>query len=435
MDVTRDGGRFRDRHEAGRLLAERLRAYADRDDVIVLGLPRGGVPVAQEVARALGAPLDVFVVRKLGFPGQPELAMGAIASGGIRVLNEELLREVRLAPETIDGVARVEAAELERRDAAYRGGRPAPELEGRTVVLVDDGLATGSTMRAAIAAVRSRSPRRVVVAVPTAPPRALDELTRLADEVVWVIAPAPFHAVGLWYDDFREVSDDDVRRAVSVPAERVVAVGDAGGERLEAGVVVPEDARGLVLFAHGSGSSRLSPRNRYVAGVLVDGGLATVLVDLLTRSEDARDRETGELRFDVGLLADRVVASIEWARRDPMLRDLPLGLFGASTGAGAALVAAARAGDAVRAVVSRGGRPDLAGSALGEVEAPTLLVVGSRDEAVLDLNRRAVAALRRAAEVKLEVVPEATHLFTERGALERVAELARDWFRRHLAGA
>src|SRR2546429_63803 len=190
-------GRFRDRAEAGRLLGERLGPLAGRGDVVVLALPRGGVPVAREVARALGAPLDVFLVRKLGLPGQPELAMGAIASGGTRVLNEELVRELRLDDALIERVAEREEAELVRREQAYRGERPPPDLRDRTVVLVDDGLATGATMRAAVAAVRSREPERVVVAVPTAPPHALNELRPEVGELVWLIAPDPFYAVGL----------------------------------------------------------------------------------------------------------------------------------------------------------------------------------------------------------------------------------------------
>ncbi len=171
-----DVGRFRDRAEGGRLLGERLTALASRDDVVVLALPRGGVPVAREVARALGAPLDVFLVRKLGHPAQPELAMGAIASGGTRVLNEQLVRELRLGDDVIDRATERELAELERRERAYRGDRPLPELTGKTVVLVDDGLATGATMRAAVAAVRARGPERVVVAVPAAPLHSLAEL-------------------------------------------------------------------------------------------------------------------------------------------------------------------------------------------------------------------------------------------------------------------
>jgi putative phosphoribosyl transferase len=420
-------GRFRDRAEAGRLLGERLEALAGRGDVVVLALPRGGVPVAREVARALGAPLDVFLVRKLGLPGQPELAMGAIASGGTRVLNEELVRELRLDDALIERVAAREEAELLRREQAYRGERPPPDLRGRTVVLVDDGLATGATMRAAVSAVRSREPQRVVVAVPTAPPHALHELRSEVDELVWLIAPDPFYAVGLWYEDFREISDDEVQRLLQLPSEEQVDADGAQGN-----LVVPEGACGLVLFAHGSGSSRFSPRNRRVAGVLEDARFATLLVDLLTPGEEQVDLRTRELRFDIELLAERLLAAAAWAARDVRTRELPLGLFGASTGAGAALVAAAREPGAVRAVVSRGGRPDLAGLALAEVRAPTLLVVGERDEVVLDLNRRAAEAMTRAAAVELEVVRGATHLFEEPGALERVAELARAWFLRFL---
>jgi putative phosphoribosyl transferase len=422
----RSGGRFRDRADAGRLLAERLSAYAGRADVVVLGLPRGGVPVAREVARALGAPLDVFLVRKLGHPRQPELAMGAIASGGTRVLNEQLVRELGLGDYVVEQVTERERVELERRERAYRGDRPAPDLRDRVVVLVDDGLATGATMRAAAEAVRSRGPRRLVVAVPTAPPHALEMLSVEADEVVALIAPEPFHAVGLWYDDFGELSDDDVRRELSLPLEEQVDAGGAAGS-----LVVPDGAHGLVLFVHGSGSGRFSPRNRYVAGVLADGGLATLLVDLLTREEERRDLRTRELRFDVELLAARVLDAAAWAAQDARTSNLPLGLFGASTGAAAALVAAAREPERVRAVVSRGGRPDLAGPALAEVRAPTLLVVGERDDLVLDLNRRAREAMT-AAPVELEIVRGATHLFEERGALERAAELARNWFERHL---
>jgi len=424
--------RFRDRAEAGRLLAERLGGLGG-GDVVVLGLPRGGVPVAREVARALGAPLDVFLVRKLGLPGQPELAMGAIASGGTRVLNEELVDELRLPPEVVDAVAERERAELERRERAYRGDRPPLPLAGRTVLLVDDGLATGSSMRAAIAAVRARRPRRVVVAVPVAPRHTLDELRPLVDELVCLAAPEPFHAVGLWYADFAEVSDEEVRRALRTAAVRAVRLAVDGGA-VDGDLALPPGARGLVLFAHGSGSSRLSPRNRLVAGVLEQAGLATFLLDLLTREEEELDRRGGELRFDVELLAGRLAAAADWLAADAGTAPLPLGLFGASTGAAAALIVAARRPELVRAVVSRGGRPDLAGPALADVRAPTLLVVGGRDELVLDLNRRARAAMTRAARVQLEIVPGATHLFEERGALERVAELARGWFLRHLGG-
>lgn len=210
--------RFRNRLDAGWELAERLRPYRRRGDVVVLGLPRGGVPVAGEVARELGAPLDVLVVRKLGLPGQEELAMGALAGGGTRVLNEELVAQLGIHEEIIDRVAAREGVELERRERLYRGDRPQPDLAGKVVILVDDGLATGSTMHAAVRAVRTRGPAKVVVAVPTAPPQTCAWLEQVADEVVCLDRPSPFYAVGLSYEDFSEVTDADVRGLLSGPA-------------------------------------------------------------------------------------------------------------------------------------------------------------------------------------------------------------------------
>jgi putative phosphoribosyl transferase len=203
--------RFSDRRQAGRVLATKLAAYAGRSDVIVLGLPRGGVPVAAEVAEALGAPLDVFVVRKLGVPYQPELAMGAIASGGVRVLNDEVIAAAQITVPMLEAATRIQQRELERREQAYRNGRPAVPLKEKIVILVDDGLATGSTMRAAIEAVKRSEPSRVVVAVPVGAPETCHELARMADEVICVEMPVPFSAVGLWYDDFSQTTDDDVR--------------------------------------------------------------------------------------------------------------------------------------------------------------------------------------------------------------------------------
>jgi putative phosphoribosyl transferase len=202
---------FRNRTDAGRSLARKLKKYADRPDVIVLGLPRGGIPVAFEVARALHAPLDVFIVRKLGVPDQPELAMGAIASGGIRVLNNDVVQKLRDADEVIEAVTSEEMEELERREHAYRGKRPAPNLEGKTVILVDDGLATGSTMRAAVAAIRQKAPARIVVAAPVGAERTCLEFEGEADEVICAQMPAPFFGVGQWYEDFSQTTDEEVR--------------------------------------------------------------------------------------------------------------------------------------------------------------------------------------------------------------------------------
>jgi len=203
--------RFRDRREAGRVLAQELAAYARRPDVVVLALPRGGVPVAYEVARALGAPLDVFLVRKLGVPGHEELAMGAVATGGVRVLNDQVVRALGIPPDVIDMVAAWQQQELARRERLYRGDRPPPDVKGRTVVLVDDGLATGATMRAALAALRQQQPARRVVAVPTAAAQTCDALRTEADDVVCATTPEPFDAVGFWYEDFSQTTDDEVR--------------------------------------------------------------------------------------------------------------------------------------------------------------------------------------------------------------------------------
>jgi predicted phosphoribosyltransferase len=193
------------------VLAGMLGKYANRPDVVVLALPRGGVPVAYEVARQLGAPLDIFLVRKLGVPGYEELAMGAIASGGVRVLNDQLMEMLRIPDDIIDEVAAWEQRELMRRERLYRGDRPPPDVRGRTVILVDDGLATGSTMQAAIKALRQQQPARIVVAVPTSSPDVCEQLRSQADEVVCAITPEPFHAVGLWYEDFAQTTDEEVR--------------------------------------------------------------------------------------------------------------------------------------------------------------------------------------------------------------------------------
>ncbi|MEX2284263.1 MAG: phosphoribosyltransferase [Gemmatimonadota bacterium] len=202
--------RFHDRHEAGRRLADKLSKYANRPDVLVLALPRGGVPVAYEVAHALNLPLDVFVVRKIGLPWHEELAMGAIASGGVLLLNQELIDAYGITPGEVQQVTVRERRELERREQKYRGARPFPDLSDKTVLLIDDGLATGSTMRVAVEALRKEGAQRVVVAVPLASPVVCDAFRDIADDIVCAITPEPFHAVGLWYEDFSQTSDQEV---------------------------------------------------------------------------------------------------------------------------------------------------------------------------------------------------------------------------------
>jgi putative phosphoribosyl transferase len=431
------GAVFLDRRDAGRQLSERLGGLAGQD-VVVLGLPRGGVPVAYEVALALDAPLDVIVVRKLGVPFQPELAMGAIGEDGVRVLDPRIIRAGGIGADELREVETREQSSLLARVTQLRRGRPRIDLTARVAVIVDDGLATGSTARAACTVARRLGAARVVLAVPVAPSDAVGRIPE-ADEVICVSTPEHFVAVGSHYRDFSPTTDEEVivlldaasrrlaqtRVPAPLDADEDVRI-PAGDVVLEGHLHVPVPATALVLFAHGSGSSRFSPRNGFVASVLYEAGIGTLLLDLLTPVEE-RDRNRV---FDIPLLASRLVAATRWARQRPDTAECRIGYFGASTGAGAALYAAAELGDDVAAVVSRGGRPDLAGDRLGRVRAPTLLLVGGADHVVLGLNRRARASLRCTSE--LQVVAGATHLFEEPGTLAEAALSARDWFERYL---
>ena len=453
---------FIDRNEAGRLLGERL-AEVPLVDPVVLALPRGGVPVGYQVALAIDAPLDVIVVRKLGVPFQPELAMGAIGEDSVRVLDDDVVAAGGISAEEIRTIEARERTELERRSRRYRSGNTRIALPGRTAVIVDDGMATGSTARAACLVARAHGAAQVVMAVPVASRQAVTQLRRVADEVIALEMPEPFFAVGQWYLRFDQTSDEDVVALLGKMARRrspvyayapptvaasplqspadppdndddppdPVVVGkdvevEVGTVRLSGSLAVPEGAHGLVLFAHGSGSGRHSPRNRYVADVLNHAGLATLLFDLLTPEEERQRANV----FDVPLLGARLQGATEWVVTRPEAGALPIGYFGASTGSAAALWAAACGGIPIGAVVSRGGRPDLAGANLAAVTAPTLLIVGGRDEQVLELNRLAQSVLT--CENRLVVVPGATHLFTEPGTLQEVADLAERWFTEHL---
>lgn len=453
---------FTDRADAGHRLAESL-GHLQREEPVVLGLPRGGVPVAFEVARALGAPLDVIVVRKLGVPYQRELGFGAIGEGGVRVISDDIVRRGRLDQADLASVEHAEAAELTRQAERFRAGRRRLDLAGRTAIVVDDGIATGATAAAACEVVRAQGAARVVLAVPVAPPDAAERLRGSTDEFVCLSTPFAFSAVGEWYQDFSQTPDDEVVSLLAQASQAPAAAGpepaaeapdgttgarttaetdvaeetdaaketdvaeevaiDAAGVRLTGDLAVPAGALAVVMFAHGSGSSRHSPRNRLVAAALNEAGLGTLLFDLLTPAEEAHRSNV----FDTETLAERLADATGWLRGRFAG---PIGYFGASTGAAAALRAAATPDADIGAVVSRGGRPDLAGPLLPAVRAPTLLIVGSNDPVVIDLNREAEAALR--AETRLEIVPGATHLFEERGALQQVADLARDWFVSHL---
>lgn len=435
---------FKNRVEAGRRLAGAL-THLQGSDAVVLGLQRGGVPVAFEVAQALNAALDVIVVRKLGLPFQPELAMGAVGEAGVMVLNPDVLRAAHVDADELAAVEQAARADVDRCVHTLRSARPRISLTGRIAIVVDDGVATGATVRAACQVARAKGAARVVVAVPVAPAHKTATLGLAADEVVCLETPARLSSVGAWYDEFPQITDHGVvallRRAAGESVAAAAAddpPGSAGDEvaveagpvRLHGRLIVPSSPVGMVVFAHGSGNSRHTPRNRYVADRLHQVGAGALLFDLLTPEEEVDWRNV----FNIALLAGRLVHVIGWLRRDPALGDLPIGLFAASTGAAAALWAATEPNaGAIAAIVSRGGRPDLAIPCLSHVSAPTLLIVGGRDDLVLNLNRAAQTHLR--CPNRLTVIPGATHLFEEPGTLQTVTDLTRDWFAEHLSTA
>lgn len=432
------------RDDAGQQLAEKLCEYADRDDVIVLGIPRGGVPVAFQISSRLHAPLDIFLSRKLGVPGHEELAFGALAAGDGRYLDESVIQAAGISASAIEQVTNRVKKVLNERATMYRGDRPAPNVANRIVILVDDGVATGASAYAAIHALRQMKPATIVLAVPVMPASTQAWLQKQVDKLVCLYAPESFYAVGQFYMDFGQVDDQEVitllhksltpvnsdpPRFREIETQEVVI--DLNTVRLSGVLSVPKDATGLVLFVHGSGSGRHSPRNQFVAQILQSHGLATLLFDLLTADEERVDQHTSQYRFDINLLAGRLIETTRWIQKMAGVRDLPIGYFGASTGAAAALIAAAELPHQIVAVVSRGGRPDLAGDYLIHVEAAVLLIVGGEDQTVLQLNQGALQRLH-CTDKRLDVIPRATHLFEEEGTLEMVARHAADWFDRTL---
>ena len=432
--------RFDDRDDAGRRLADTLRHLAG-EDVVVLGMPRGGVPVAAVVARALGAPLDVVVTRRLGVPFQPGVAMGAIGEDGALVLDEDVVRAVGAGESELAEVARREQAALERGLARYRAVRAAEPLAGRTVVIVDDGAVGGSSGRVACRIARARAARRVVFATAACAETALPDLRAAADEVVVLTTLRHFHAVGECYATFPPIDDDEVvatlrqggpvRPTRPLDGEPTADVEMGRGLHLPGHLVVPVGATGVVVCAHASGSSRFDPRHRETARALREAGLATLVVDLLTpREEIAREHV-----FDIGMLATRLGTVVADIRQRAVCRDLPVGLLAEGTAAAAALVTAARRDD-VTVVVSCNGRPDLAARWLPRVAVPVLLIVGNRESALVELNRRARSAL--GGESRLRVVMGSGRADGEpvpRGAPTRASELAREWFGRYLPAA
>jgi putative phosphoribosyl transferase len=463
---------FCDRIHAGQALARELRRFEWSSDVTVLGLACGGVSVAREVADALGAPLGVMVSRKIGVPGIEDVALGAVAEGSDRVVADSVAWYIGVPPHLVDRLAARERVEVERRARMYRAGQPMPAVKGRTVILVDDGVATGSTLRAAAFAIRNSRPRRIVAAVPIASRIGAAEVRADVDELFTVITPDRFDTIASWYEDYHRVSDDEVlsqlrrRRAaiMSGRGARSDVLPDVGG-RLSSAVLrddgrrdptersiaisgfsaplmadfgaaqhVPEyddtpryaRARGLVILANGGGSSRHGYRTRYMAGRFRLGGYATLRVDLLTREEQAEDGMS--IPFDIARIAGRLTSVCEWALREGLDGAHRTILVGAGTGAAAALATAARRPSRIFAVIARSGRVEMAGSLIRHVTAPVLLIVGASDRDTLQRNGEALRALPRGAV--LIRVPRASQMFAEPGALGAVAEQSLRWLDR-----
>ncbi len=437
---------FRDRHAAGEVVAQCLASYRETPNVTVLGMARGGVVVAAPVAVALGAALEVMVARKLGVPGIEEVAFGAIAEGLRGAALDAVHGFIGIPRGVMATVIRKERRELARRVHRYRGSFPLPDLAGRTVIIVDDGLSTGATLKAAGLALRANRPARLVAAVPVATQSGVVELRRVFDDVVAVATPEPFETVSAWYEDFAPVDDAAVLALLGEPVAGADAVGETADERpvsipvaagLEPAVLAGdlgmpspdfEVPRGLVIFAHGGGSSRRSYRNRYLAGRLRLAGWATLRVDLLLEPEQRTDAAEGAVRFDIALITRRLHQATEWAIRQSVPGAERIVLFGASTGAAAAAGVAVALPASVAGLIGRGGRIDLAEVDPVRVRTPALLIVGERDLDTLERTRD--IAGRLAGSVSLKVVPGAGHTFEEPGTLGAVGELVVNWLTR-----
>ncbi len=415
---------FKNREQAAHLLAHALKPYQDQNP-LVLAIPRGAAPMARIIADFLHGEMDVVLVHKIGAPFQEEFAIGSVDESGKVYLSPYA---ASVSKEYIEEEKQRQLRVIRARRVQYTKVHTPPAIEDRIVIVVDDGIATGATMMAALQSLRARRPKQLIAAVAVAPPDTIEKLKSFADKVICLEIPENFYAVGQFFTEFPQVTDEEVIQLLQQQGGDPLVQIPVGSVLLDGNLTIPSGAKGIVIFSHGSGSSRLSPRNQYVAKVLQEAKIGTLLFDLLTPNEDLNY----ETRFDIPLLTERLIKATDWVLHQKNIQHLPLGYFGASTGAASALMAAAELGSDIRSVVSRGGRPDLAMQKLSQVVSPTLLIVGGDDDVVIELNQQAFEQLT--VEKKLAIVPGATHLFEEAGTLEQVAQLAQAWFSQYLIG-
>lgn len=443
---------FRDRFEAGLSLAEAV-AKLNLHHPHVFAIPRGGVIVGAQISQALKCPLHVLVAQKIATPGYPELSMGAIAEGGVSTRDlwvQKLMRATQSEIELATSVARLEQ---KRRARRYQPFRHARSIAGHTAVLVDDGIASGATVRAAIQALRTRKPEAIVLASPVGSPHTIAALSELVDHVVVLRMPDTFRNVSSCYLNFNSVHEQDVLRALSTsydpcqsalinddtrdfkptlrqPASGTLILLNVSGGPVSAEFSAPKDAWAAVVFAHGSGSSRESPRNRYIAQQLRRAGMATLLMNLLTDDEAAQSGGS-LLDFNIDLLDLRLRDAISWLRTQSASAHLPVAIIGSSVGAAAAMRTARQAPDLVKGVVCRSGRLDLAMEDIPFVKTPVLLIAGQEDGLTVFLNRNARAVFH-ADHASLVTIPGASHLFDEPGSLQHFISLTKIWLRKNL---
>lgn len=441
---------FQNRKQAGELLAAQLLQYENKDG-IVLALPRGGVPVAAEIARALNWPLEILAVRKIGAPYNDELAVGAICEDEEPVYNMQILSKLGLSSDEMNPTVIRERVKIKNQIQDFRKGKSLDDLlvnlKEKTILIVDDGLATGATVKSAIKYLQKKGVIHIVLAVPVSPTSTVQSLRDKVDQIVVLEEEENIFSVGQWYKDFSQVSDNDVKLLlkestgfdkISESFNKLEKISNFKEKSstvlikissviLEGELTEIEGMKALIIFAHGSGSSRKSPRNLQVAQSLNKNRFGTLLFDLLTEDE-AEDRKNV---FAIDFLSKRLADVTLWAMSQTNFKNVKIGYFGASTGAAGALQASVTSSikDKIFAIVSRGGRPDLAGLHLKKVTVPTLLIVGANDAEVLELNRKAQKLISNS---ELSIIPKATHLFEESGTLEQVSDQAINWFNEHL---